>query len=77
MIDTAYSNTTIILSEPDANWGKNPSMHHQSCAESVTTPDGGKTWKIGTIHMKESTAPKDYTSSPRPDGPAICPGGRG
>ncbi|KAF2402701.1 hypothetical protein EJ06DRAFT_456273, partial [Trichodelitschia bisporula] len=46
-----YTETTIVLSEPDPNWGKTPTYSFMGCADSATTDDGGKTWKIGTIHM--------------------------
>jgi hypothetical protein len=61
-----------VLAEPDPNWGKRPHMHHLACADSVSTPDGGKTWKIGTIRVKESKAPEGYRQIPPNDTPAIC-----
>jgi hypothetical protein len=67
-----YYNTTIVLSERDATWGLQPNMHNLACADYIRTPDGGKTWEIGTISIQESNAPADFGKTAKPGGPALC-----
>jgi hypothetical protein len=70
-----YSNTTIVLSEPNPNWGKQPTNHYKSCADSASSPDGGKTWIIPNIYIEKSEATKDYSRGGQTPRPAFCPGG--
>ena len=66
-----YVNTTIVLTEADPSFGKAPSNHYMACADKISTPDGGKTWKIPTIKIHQSVATKDFDGVHRP-GPIFC-----
>jgi hypothetical protein len=56
----AYSDTTLVWSGPVKDLDKLVSMKHMACADSVTTSDGGKTWKIPNIHVEKSNAPEQF-----------------
>jgi len=76
-----YSDTTIVLSTQNPTWGKSPTNHYMACADSATSPDGGKTWKIPHIWVRKSEARKDYKPGGKTtDGPGssgFCPEGPG
>jgi hypothetical protein len=36
-------------------------MHYLACADAITTPDAGKTWKIKNIFVEKSNAPSQYS----------------
>jgi len=69
-----YTDTKIVLSEPDPNWGRAPSNHMLACATKISTPDGGKTWVIPAIKVSESQATKDYEGKNKA-GPILCAAG--
>ena len=71
--EIAYKDTTLVFSEPVPNLDKQATLHYMACADSVNTPDGGKTWNIRNINVQKSNAPEQYgrtAKSPAPGG--IC-----
>ena len=48
-----YANTTLVLAYPDPNFGTMLQNSHNVTYTDVTSPDGGKTWKIDEIYVKE------------------------
>lgn len=51
---TAWVNTTIILDVADPNYSRTLGKG-SGVTGSMSTPDGGKTWNIGTIGIPQFT----------------------
>jgi hypothetical protein len=67
----AYTDTTLTFSAPVPNLPQQPTLHYMACADSVTTLDNGKTWKIKNINVQRSQAPEQYAKTAK----APAPGG--
>jgi hypothetical protein len=50
-----------VFSQPVPNLDKQVTMHYLACADAITTPDAGKTWKIKNIFVEKSNAPSQYS----------------
>jgi len=70
-----YSDTTIVLSEPFRNLDKTVSIKYLACADSITSPDQGKTWKIPHIRVETSIAPGQFVKGAKMGGTGggLCP----
>jgi hypothetical protein len=58
---SAYMNTTIKLDTAVPGWGLRPTRIIRSSADNATTADGGRTWFIKEIRLRQSVAPDEYT----------------
>jgi hypothetical protein len=67
----AYTDTTLTFSEPVVELDKMVNMHNQACADSIASPDGGKTWRIPTIRLEKHEAPIQYGKGAK----IVVPGG--
>jgi hypothetical protein len=78
IISIAYSDTTIVFSEPVTTLDKMVNMHNQGCADSIKSSDGGKTWKIPNIRIEKNEAPGQYAKGAKVTaaGGGLCSGGK-
>lgn len=65
---TAYTDTTIVFSEPVPGLDKGVTIKYMACADSITSPDQGKTWKIPHIKVDKSNAPLQFVKGAKVSG---------